>query len=218
MVTRSHAVAGRNVQKTIPQDRNFFMRHAIMRSCKHARRAPSADAAAQSQHAGHVSALGEAQLVVERPGALVLDVHVELYLLGLGLGSDHRMRSGVCDRDGAHLADRAERAEPGVPGHPEQRGRSPAPPEGGIDVQLAHKDDPLRLRRVRVRVSVSEDRARLRLESAHLAVQAEADELVPARSADEVVVRAREQLAERLIVASVAAHRALLERDTQVSR
>ena len=160
MVTRSHAVAGRNVQKTIPQDRNFFMRHAIMRSCEHARRAPSADAAAQSQHAGHVSALGEAQLVVERPGALVLDVHVELYLLGLGLGSDHRMRSGVCDRDGAHLADRAERAEPGVPGHPEQRGRSPAPPEGGIDVQLAHKDDPLRLRRVRVRVSVSEDRAR----------------------------------------------------------
>ena len=88
------------------------MRHAIMRSCKHARRAPSADAAAQSQHAGHVSALGEAQLLVERPGALVLDVHVELYLLGLGLGSDHRMRSGVCDRDGAHLADRAERAEP----------------------------------------------------------------------------------------------------------
>ena len=82
MVTRSHAVAGRNVQKTIPQDRNFFMRHAIMRSCEHARRAPSADAAAQSQHAGHVSALGEAQLVVERPGALVLDVHVELYLLG----------------------------------------------------------------------------------------------------------------------------------------
>ena len=44
MVTRSHAVAGRNVQKTIPQDRNFFMRHAIMRSCKHARRAPSAEA------------------------------------------------------------------------------------------------------------------------------------------------------------------------------
>ena len=73
------------------------MRHAIMRSCKHARRAPSADAAAQSQHAGHVSALGEAQLVVERPGALVLDVHVELYLLGLGLGSDHRMRRS-CDR------------------------------------------------------------------------------------------------------------------------
>ena len=69
MVTRSHAVAGRNIQKTIPQDRNFFMRHAIMRSCEHARRAPSADAAAQSQHAGHVSALGEAQLVVslERP-------------------------------------------------------------------------------------------------------------------------------------------------------
>ena len=91
MVTRSHAVAGRNIQKTIPQDRNFFMRHAIMRSCEHARRAPSADAAAQSQHAGHVSALGEAQLVVERAGALVLDVHVELYLLGLGLGSDHRM-------------------------------------------------------------------------------------------------------------------------------
>ena len=66
-----------------------------MRSCEHARRAPSADPAAQSQHAGHVSALGEAQLVVERAGALVLDVHVELYLLGLGLGSDHRMRSGV---------------------------------------------------------------------------------------------------------------------------
>ena len=128
------------------------MRHAIMRSCKHARRAPSADAAAQSQHAGHVSALGEAQLLVERPGALVLDVHVELYLLGLGLGSDHRMRSGVCDRDAAHLADRAQRAEPGVPGHSEQRGRNPAPPEGGIDVQLAHEDDPLRLRRVRVRV------------------------------------------------------------------
>ena len=49
-------------------------------------------------------------------------------------------------------------------------------------MQLAHEDDPLRLRRVRVRVSVSEDRARLRLESTHLAVQAEADELVPARS------------------------------------
>ena len=89
MVTRSHAVAGRNIQKTIPQDRNFFMRHAIMRSC--------------------------------------------------------------------------------------------------------------------------EDRARLRLESTHLAVQAEADELVPARSADEVVVKAREELAEGLIVASVAAHRAPLE-------
>ena len=63
-------------------------------------------------------------------------------------------RSGVCDRDAAHLADRAQRAEPGVPGHSEQRGRNPAPPEGGIDVQLAHEDDPLRLRRVRVRVSV----------------------------------------------------------------
>ena len=161
MVTRSHAVAGRNIQKTIPQDRNFFMRHAIMRSCKHARRAPSADAAAQSQHAGHVSALGEAQLVVERPGALVLDVHVELYLLGLGLGSDHRMRSGVCDRDGAHLADRAERAEPGVPGHPEQRGRNATPPEGRVDVQLGDEDNPLCLRRVRVRVSVSEDRRRV---------------------------------------------------------
>ena len=48
MVTRSHAVAGRNVQKTIPQDRNFFMRHAIMRACEHARRAPSADPAARA--------------------------------------------------------------------------------------------------------------------------------------------------------------------------
>ena len=64
-----------------------------------------------------------------------------------------------------------------------------------------------------MRVSVSEDRARLRLESAHLAVQAEADELVPARSADEVVVRSLEQLAEGLIVTSVAAHRAPLKRD-----
>ena len=59
------------------------MRHAIMRSCKHARRAPSADAAAQSQHAGHVSALGEAQFVVERPGALVLDVPWEELLFYL---------------------------------------------------------------------------------------------------------------------------------------
>ena len=71
------------------------MRHAIMRSCKHARRAPSADAAAQSQHAGHVSALGEAQLVVERPGALVLDVHVELYLLGRQPGSGSSIRGVI---------------------------------------------------------------------------------------------------------------------------
>ena len=91
MVTRSHAVAGRNVQKTIPQDRNFFMRHAIMRSCEHARRAPSADPAAEPMHAGHHAALGEANLLVERARGLVLEVHVELYLLGLGLGSDHRM-------------------------------------------------------------------------------------------------------------------------------
>ena len=42
-------------------------------------------------HAGHHAALGEAGLLVERTRALVLDVHVELYLLGLGLGSDHRM-------------------------------------------------------------------------------------------------------------------------------
>ena len=91
MVTRSHAVAGRNVQKTIPQDRNFFMRHAIMRSCEHARRALSADPAAEPVHAGHHAALREANLLVERARGLVLEVDVELYLLGLGLGSDHRM-------------------------------------------------------------------------------------------------------------------------------
>lgn len=63
----------------------------------------------------------------------------------------------MCDRDGAHLAERAERAEPGVPGHPEQRGYDAAPPEGRVDVQLGDEDDPLRLKRVRVRVRVSED-------------------------------------------------------------
>ena len=53
----------------------------------------------------------------------------------------------------------------------------------------------------------------MRLESTHLVVQAEADDLVPARSADEVGVRSREELEERRFVASVAAHRAPLERD-----
>ena len=72
MVTRSHAVAGRNVHKTIPQDRNFFMRHAIMRSCEHARRALSADPAAEPVHAGHHAALREADLLVERARGLVL--------------------------------------------------------------------------------------------------------------------------------------------------
>ena len=69
------------------------MRHAIMRSCEHARRALSADPAAEPEpvHAGHHAALREDGLLVERTRALVLDVHVELYLLGLGLGSDHRM-------------------------------------------------------------------------------------------------------------------------------
>ena len=42
-------------------------------------------------HAGHHAALGEANLLVERARGLVLEVDVELYLLGLGLGSDHRM-------------------------------------------------------------------------------------------------------------------------------
>ena len=39
----------------------------------------------------------------------------------------------------------------------------------------------------------------MRLESTHLVVQAEADDLVPARSADEVGVRSREELEERLL-------------------
>ena len=51
-----------------------------MRSCEHARRALSADPAAEPVHAGHHAALGEAGLLVERTRALVLDVHVELYL------------------------------------------------------------------------------------------------------------------------------------------
>ena len=56
----------------------LFMRHAIMRSCEHARRAPSADPAAEPAHAGHHPALGEAGLLVEVARYLVLVVDVEL--------------------------------------------------------------------------------------------------------------------------------------------
>ena len=57
----------------------LFMRgHAIMRSCEHARRAPSADPAAEPVHAGHHPALGEAHLLVEVTRGLVRVVDVEM--------------------------------------------------------------------------------------------------------------------------------------------
>jgi hypothetical protein len=63
------------------------------------------------------------------------------------------MRSGARAHAAAHLANRAERAEAGVSGHPEHRGCDAPLPEAQGHVQLGHVDDPLALRRVRVRVS-----------------------------------------------------------------
>ena len=54
-----------------------------MRSCEHARRAPSADPAAEPVHAGHHPALGEADLLVEVARGLVLVVDVEIVMVNL---------------------------------------------------------------------------------------------------------------------------------------
>ena len=72
-----------------------------MRSCEHARRALSADPAAEPVHAGHHAALREADLLVERARGLVLEVHVELpQLLRLAFspGRPSLKRAADCPR------------------------------------------------------------------------------------------------------------------------
>ena len=69
MVTRSHAVAGRNIQKTIPQDRNFFMRSASL--ARHVPNTAGVDRGKRGRGGGRREAVAVAvEVEAPLPGAL----------------------------------------------------------------------------------------------------------------------------------------------------